>query len=160
MDHLYQMTTGKRDDYINPMAMGSVTWRSVQSSEFGSKLAWEYWQQGGYETSTCICAAIARVSWIGAEFREYPTLSNMQAVNTFITKVEDIVSEGSRLPLLDVALQSTAARWWKNHRNTLSRWSRVVDALRARFKEDEGPRSRQRYSGTSNPQDHLRTCEE
>ena len=84
----------------------------------------------------------------------------MQAVNTFIAKVEDMVPEGCRLPLLDVALQSTAARWWKNHRNTLSQWSSVADALRARSKEDEGPRSKQRYSGTSNPQDHLRTCEE
>ena len=32
--------------------------------------------------------------------------------------------------------------------------------MRARFKEDEGPQSRQRYLGTSNPQDHLQTCEE
>ena len=29
MDHLYQMTAGKREDYINPTATGSISWRSV-----------------------------------------------------------------------------------------------------------------------------------
>ena len=77
MDHLYQMTAGKWEDYINLTATGSVSWRSVQSSELGSELAWEDWQQGGYETSTQRFDAIAQVYWIGAEFREYPTLSNM-----------------------------------------------------------------------------------
>ena len=47
MDHLYQMTVGKQDDYINPTTTGYVSWRSVQSSELGSELAWEDWQQGG-----------------------------------------------------------------------------------------------------------------
>ena len=84
----------------------------------------------------------------------------MQAVNTFIAKVEDRVPAESRMPLLDVALQSTSVRWWKNHRNTLLRWERVADALRARFKEDEGPYSTLKYHGTSDPRHHLRACEE
>ena len=29
MDHLYQMTAGKREDYINTTATGSISWRSV-----------------------------------------------------------------------------------------------------------------------------------
>ena len=41
LDHLYQMTAGKREDYINLTATGSVSWRSVQSSELGLELAWE-----------------------------------------------------------------------------------------------------------------------
>ena len=104
LDNLYQMTAGKREDYINLTATSSVSWRSVQSSELGSELAWEDWQQGGYETSTQRCAKISRVHWIGAKIREYPTLSNMHAVNTFIAKVEDTVPKGSRIPLLDIAL--------------------------------------------------------
>ena len=104
LENLYQMTAGKREDYINPTATGSVSWRNVQSSELGSELAWEDWQQGGYETNTRRCANISRVHWFAAEIREYPTLSNMQAVNTFIQKVEDIVPKGSMIPLLDIAL--------------------------------------------------------
>ena len=43
------MTTEKREDYINPIAGGSVRWRSVQSSDLGSEIAWDDWQWGGYE---------------------------------------------------------------------------------------------------------------
>ena len=160
MDHLYQMTAGRRDDYINPTATGSISWRSVQSSEVGSELAWEDWQQGGYETSTRRCAAIAQVRWVGTEIRGYPTLSNMQAVNTFILKVEDRVPEECRIPLMNVALKSTSGRWWNNHRNTLLRWELVADALRARFKEEEGPCITLKHHGDSDPRQHLRACEE
>ena len=101
-----------------------------------------------------------RIHWIGAEIREYPTLSNMQAVNTFIAKVEDKVPEEQIIPVMDVALQSISARWWKNHRNSLSRWSCVAEALRVRFKEDEGPRSKKRYQGNFDLKDHLKACQE
>ena len=111
-----------------------------------------------YETNTRRCTSIARIHWIGDEIREYPTFSNMKAVNTFIVKVEDKVPEEKRIPLMDVALQSTLARWRKNHRNSLSRWSCVATALRARFKEDKGPRSKRRYQGNSDPEDHLKLC--
>ena len=84
----------------------------------------------------------------------------MQAVNTFIAKVEDRVPAEIQIPLLDVALQSTSERWWKNHRNTLLRWECVADALRARFKEDEGPSSMLKYHGTSDPRHHFWACEE
>jgi len=33
------------------------------------------------------CANIERINWIGTEVRDYPTLSNMNIVNTFITKI-------------------------------------------------------------------------
>ena len=157
-ENLYQMTAGKREDYINLTTTDSVSWRSVQSSELGLEIAWEDWQQGGYKTSTRRCASIARIHWFGAEIRECPTLSNMQEVNSFIAKVEDKLSEEQRIPLMDVALQSTSARWWKNHYNSLSQWSCVAAALRARFKEDEGPRSKRRYQGNSDLKDHLKLC--
>ena len=81
-------------------------------------------------------------------------------MNTFIAKVEDKVPEGSRIPLLDITLQSTSDRWWKNHRTTLSYWSCTTQDLKARFKEDEGPRSGHRYKAPSDPRDHLKSCEE
>ena len=43
LDHLYQMTAGRREDYINPIAEGFVSWRSIQSSELGMEIAWDYW---------------------------------------------------------------------------------------------------------------------
>jgi len=49
LDQLYTLTAGKREDYINPRVKGSVSWRSIQSSEAGSKAAWDAWQQEGYE---------------------------------------------------------------------------------------------------------------
>ena len=30
LDHLYTITTGTREDYINPIVDGSVSWRSIQ----------------------------------------------------------------------------------------------------------------------------------
>ena len=39
MDHLYQTTAGKKEEYINPTTIGSVSWRSAQSSELGLELA-------------------------------------------------------------------------------------------------------------------------
>jgi len=52
LDQLYTLTTGKREDYINPTAEGSVSWRSIQSSEASSEAAWDAWKQGGYELTT------------------------------------------------------------------------------------------------------------
>ena len=43
LDHLYQMTAGRREDYINPTAEDSVSWRRIQSSELGSEIAWDDW---------------------------------------------------------------------------------------------------------------------
>ena len=41
LDHLYQMTARRREYYINPIAEGLVSWRSIQSSELGSEIAWD-----------------------------------------------------------------------------------------------------------------------
>ena len=71
LDHLYQMTTGRREDYIKSMEAGSISWRSIQSSKLGSETAWDDWQQGGYETNTRRCANFGRVNWIGTEHTQY-----------------------------------------------------------------------------------------
>ena len=62
LDHLYQMTERKREGYINPTMGGTISWRSVQSSELGSEIAWDDWQQVGYENNTRICANIQGVN--------------------------------------------------------------------------------------------------
>jgi hypothetical protein len=40
---LYHMTAGKRDDYINPTADGSMSWRSVQSVDEDSEVTFNNW---------------------------------------------------------------------------------------------------------------------
>jgi len=83
----------------------------------------------------------------------------MSAVNTFIKKIEDKVLEGHRVPLIDMALQSTSARWWSNHCNSLLQWDRFATALKAIFKEVEGPQVKDIYQGESDPKNHLKGCE-
>ena len=145
------MTTGRREDYINPIVGGSVSWRSVQSSDLGSEVAWDDWQQGGYEINTRRCANIQGVNWIGTKVRGYPTISNMHVVNTFITKVEEKVPVEHRVPLMDVSLQSTSARWCTTHRNSLSWWEDIAKALRTRFHEASGPQFKEKYQGILTP---------
>ena len=113
------MTAGKGEDYINSTTRGTISWRSVQSFDLASKIAWDDWQRGGYETNTRRCANIRGVNRIGTEVRGYPTLSNMHVVNTFIAKVEEKVPIEHRVPIMDVALQSMSERWWVNHRKSL-----------------------------------------
>ena len=60
---------------------------------------------------------------------------------------------------MDTTLQSTSVIWWSNHCNSLTRWDEVAAALKARFKEEEEPRSKDRYQGESNPKSHLEKCE-
>jgi hypothetical protein len=49
LDQLYTITTGMRPDYINPTADGSVSWRSIQSADEDSEVAFDSWKQGSYE---------------------------------------------------------------------------------------------------------------
>ena len=84
----------------------------------------------------------------------------MNVVNTFIARREDKVPADHRVPLMDMDLQSTSARWWSNHRNSLSQWDKFVAALKARFKEEEEPNFTQKYQGDSDPRKHLKECED
>jgi hypothetical protein len=38
LDQLYTITAGTRNDYINPTANGSVSWRSIESADEDSKI--------------------------------------------------------------------------------------------------------------------------
>ena len=41
MEHIYQITAGRREDYINPTVEGSVSWTNIQSLELGFEAAWD-----------------------------------------------------------------------------------------------------------------------
>ena len=72
MDHLYKMTAGKWEDYINPTATASVSWRSVQSSELGSELTWEDWQQGGMRPARGDVLMLAALVGLGLSSKNTP----------------------------------------------------------------------------------------
>ena len=44
LDRLYTVIVGMRKEYINPIADGSVSWRSIQLVNEYSELAFDSWQ--------------------------------------------------------------------------------------------------------------------
>ena len=114
-------------------------------------MAWDDWKQGGYEINTRICANVLEVNWIGTEVRGYTTLSNMHAVNTFIKKVEENVPIEHRVPLMDVALQSTSERWRANNHSSLLLWEDVARILRTRFHKLQDENSSKSTKGILTP---------
>jgi hypothetical protein len=46
LDQLYTITTGTTPDYINHTIDGSISWRSIQSVDKDSELAFDSWKQG------------------------------------------------------------------------------------------------------------------
>jgi len=89
------LTAGKREDYIKPMAGGSVSWRSIQISETGSEATSDAWQQGGYELTTRRCAMISRVNRGEMEIVDYPRYHGLEPVDTFLNRVDREMTRGS-----------------------------------------------------------------
>jgi hypothetical protein len=53
IENIYKVT-GHWEGYINPIANGELSWRSVKSYEMDSKYAIDIWNNNIYEFSTCI----------------------------------------------------------------------------------------------------------
>jgi hypothetical protein len=49
LDQLYMITSGTRNDYINPTSDGSVSWRSIQLTDEDSELDFDSWKQSSHE---------------------------------------------------------------------------------------------------------------
>jgi hypothetical protein len=67
LDQLYTVTIETREDYINPTTNVSVSWRSIQSTNEDSELAFDNWQQGSCERFSRRCATVKTTRWIGIE---------------------------------------------------------------------------------------------
>jgi len=119
LDHLYTLIVGKREDYINPTAGVSISWRSIQSSETGSKATWDAWQQGRYELNTRRCEMISRLNWIGTEISDYHKYYGIESVDILLNRVDREMREDQKIPFLDITLMETPARWWRTHRSAL-----------------------------------------
>jgi hypothetical protein len=59
IDNLYNMTA-RMDDYVNPIAYGSLIWRSISSCMSNSEEGIEHLQERMHEASTRQCACITR----------------------------------------------------------------------------------------------------
>jgi hypothetical protein len=122
LDQLYTVTAGMRPDYINPTADGFVSWRSIQSTEEDSKLAFDSWQQGSYKIFSSHCATIRETRWIGTEMRDHPTYDDTSLLNKFLTVINEKLMLEKRLSVLDITLKDTPTRWWVTHRASLLYW--------------------------------------
>jgi hypothetical protein len=111
------------DDYVNPIAEGLLSWRSISSCTLDSEEAMENWQQRLHEVSTRKCARITHVlRWIGTEICEPPRYDGLTDVVYFIREFELQISDQQRLLALDVALKETPARWWDAHKDGIRDW--------------------------------------
>jgi hypothetical protein len=104
---LYIVTIGTRDDYINPTADGLVSWRSIQSVDKDSELAFDSWQQGSYEKFSRRCATVIETRWVGTEVREHLVYDDTLGLNIFLLIMEENLVDDQRILVLDVALQDT-----------------------------------------------------
>jgi hypothetical protein len=69
LDHLYILIIRKRQDYINPIADGSISWRIIQSVDEDSEMAFDNWQQGSYEIFSRRCSTVREIRWVGTEMQ-------------------------------------------------------------------------------------------
>jgi hypothetical protein len=115
LDQLYTVITGTRNDYINPTANGSVSWRSIQSVDEDSELDFDIWKQGSHKRFSRICAVVRVTRWVGTKVREHPVYDGTLYLEIVLHKMEEDVREYQRMSILDVAFQNNPTRWWANH---------------------------------------------
>jgi hypothetical protein len=70
LDQLYTITAGTRNDYINSIVDGLVSWRGIQSVDKDSKLAFDSWKQGSHKRFSRRCVAVRMTRWIGTEVKD------------------------------------------------------------------------------------------
>nr|KUM49186.1 hypothetical protein ABT39_MTgene3735 [Picea glauca] len=133
MDQISNMTAGKREDYINPTADGSVSGKSIHSFYIESEEAMYEWQTRNHEIDSRRCATVRAVCWIGTELRDPPMYDGTINVEDLLSSMEYRVVEEQRIPALDMLLKATPARWWDTHKEDLTTWDAVQPAMIHRF---------------------------
>jgi hypothetical protein len=133
LDQLYTVTRGTREDYINSIADGSVSWRSIQSTNEDSELAFDSSQQGSYKIFSRRCAIVRATRWVGIEVKEHPIYGGTSRLDRFFLSMEENLVDDQRISVLDLSLHETPARWWANHKALLKNWDDVKQAIKYRF---------------------------
>lgn len=158
-DQIYRLTTRKREDYINPIFDGSISWRRIQRIEVSSKVVWDDWQQGDHKLHARRCETIHYSCWTGTKVWNYPTFNDMGYAIDFITEIDLEDEETQNIPFLGISLQETPTRWWGSHRKQFQGWEFVKAALLSCF---GGPReystSVPKYVGHTDPHKYIHNC--
>lgn len=56
------------------------------------------------------------------EIVNYPKYHGLEPVDNFLNIVDEEITEDQRIPILNINLMATLARWWKTHCSTLRDW--------------------------------------
>ena len=93
LEHIYRITYA-RDDYVNPMTGGKMSWWSISSLTSYSSEALENWQDQMHEISMRKCARITcYVRRVGIEASELHACACLLILASFLTKFEEKVTE-------------------------------------------------------------------
>jgi hypothetical protein len=60
--------------------------------------------------------------WVGTEVKEFPSFYGKNDLEEFLKKFELEIIEIQRLPVLDISLKETPARWWGTHKENIHDW--------------------------------------
>jgi hypothetical protein len=91
LDEFYTVTIGTRDDYINPTVDGSVIWRSIQSTNEDSEMAFDSFQQGSYEIFSSKCTTVRETRWVRTKVREHLVYNGTSRLDIFLLNMEEKV---------------------------------------------------------------------
>jgi hypothetical protein len=129
------------------------------------------WQQGRYENFSRHCKTIRATRWIGTKIREHPVYDGTSYLRIFLIDLEDKVVAEKRIPVLDIALKSSPARWWATHKGALTSWDEVKLTIQYRFypsiigqpvSKDQKLKHQmltlKSYDGSSDPKEHVVHC--
>jgi len=103
--------------YVNSIANGALSWRSINSCASDFKEGLEHWQQRMNEVSTRWCALINRsLCWIGTKLCDPPKYDGLTDISSFVKVFELQIPEHQLLLALDVVLKDTPTIWWDSHK--------------------------------------------
>lgn len=133
LDQIYNLTAGRREDYINPTTNCPVSWRSIRSFDSNSEETMSNQQDRNHQLSTRRCASFKSIRWIISELRDPPIYDGTGNFEDFLDAMEYQVAEEQQVPALDVVLKATPARWWETHKEDHTTWAAVQLAMLHQF---------------------------
>ena len=155
VNHLYK-TTMHKEDYINPIPYGMISWRSIISYASDSDMWLKKWKQRLHELSTIRCARMVwALRWIGLEVREPPTFYGMNDLEEVLMKFEFEIVESQRSPVLYISLKATPTHWWGTHMDKINNWFQCKRLLCIRCGAKQGHKYQGIYDGIGQHKEHV-----
>jgi hypothetical protein len=89
---------------------------------------------------------------------EPPSFHGVNDLEEFLKKYEEEFLENRRLLSLDISLNTTPARWWGAHKETIQDEYQCKRLLCIRFGAEQGHNKMKRYDGKGTLVEHLEKC--